>query len=103
MSNPSERIERLERVGFNVEYRVRPITRWIVTRYEFKVNEHGQEDIRRGGVNSASGAEYSSYETAYAVGYALARAEHERLGYPLDDPRIQYPQQEDVEDSQKVG
>jgi hypothetical protein len=28
---------------------------------------------------------------AYAVGYALCKAEHDRLGWPPADERIQYP------------
>ena len=66
-----------------IEYRVRPVTRYIVTRYS-------QERDRLGG--SSECGEYDRYDTAYQVAYALCRAEHERLGYPLGDERIKYPQ-----------
>lgn len=69
-----------------IEYRVRPITRYIVTRY----HQYGE------GVGSCGGTsergEYDNAEVAYQVAYALCRAEHERLGYPPCDERIQYPE-----------
>lgn len=64
-----------------VEYRVRPVTRYIVTRYESTENSAGCDPL----------GEFDNADTAQAVGYALCRAEHERLGWPLDDDRIQYP------------
>jgi len=67
-----------------IEYRVRPVTRYIVTRYEEGANRHGAEE--RG--------EFSNFDMAYAVGYALAAQERERLGYPLGDERIRYPDPE---------
>lgn len=65
-----------------IEYRVRPVTRFIVTRY------HKSGDA--GGVDTLG--EYDNHETAYAVGYALCKAEHERLGWPIGDERILYPE-----------
>lgn len=64
-----------------VEYRVRPVMRYIVTRYESN------------GPAAACGpcGEYDSEDMAYEVGYALCKAEHERLGWPMGDGRIQYP------------
>ncbi len=64
-----------------VEYRVRKIERYTVTRY------HAGD--REGGVETKG--EYDNAGIAYEVGYALAKAEHERLGWPLGDERIQYP------------
>lgn len=64
-----------------IEYRVRPVTRYIVTRY-CEMNDGG-------GVSTCG--EYDNEEVAYQVGYALAKTEHERQGWPADDPRIQYP------------
>lgn len=66
-----------------VEYRIRPVTRFIVTSYR------GTENVG----TSRQHGEFDNAETAYAVGYALARADHERLGYPLGDERIRYPEQ----------
>lgn len=69
-----------------VEYRVRPVTRYVVTRFH-----------RQSSGNQASGGceamgEFDNSETAYAVGYALAKQEHARLGYPPGDMRIKYPE-----------
>jgi hypothetical protein len=64
-----------------IEYRVRPVTRYYVTKYEQSEN---------GGGCSSCG-EYDSESLAQQVAYALCKADHQRLGWPLDDPRIQYP------------
>jgi len=69
-----------------IEYRVRPVTRYIVTRFERSGN--GACSIG-GGVGRG---EFDNYETAYQVGYALAKADHDRQGWPVGDERIQYPQ-----------
>jgi hypothetical protein len=64
-----------------VEYKVREVTRYIVTRWEEKDGAGSCEE--RG--------EYSNCETAYEVAYALCKAEHDQLGYPPGDMRIIYP------------
>ena len=64
-----------------VEYRVRPHTRYTVTRWYEGINTGGCEEI----------GEYSREESAYDVAYAMCKAEHIRLGWPLSDERIQYP------------
>ena len=66
-----------------IEYRVRPVTRYIVTRYE-------EKDGGRSGASSPQG-EYENADMAFEVGYALCKAEHDRLGWPLGDERIKYP------------
>lgn len=65
-----------------IEYKVRPVTRYVVTRYEAT------------GKASTCGphGEFDNAATAHAVAYALCRAEHERLGWSIGDERIQYPQ-----------
>lgn len=68
-----------------IEYRVRPVTRYIVTRYE-------EKDDNRQTASVSTLGEYENENVAYEVGYALCRAEHERLGYPPGDERINYPQ-----------
>lgn len=65
-----------------VEYRVRPVTRYIVTRF-YKDDQGGCSEVK---------GEFDSQEVAYQVGYALAKAEHQVLGYPVGDERIQYPE-----------
>lgn len=66
-----------------VEYRVRKIERFVVTRY--------YEDLAGNGAGSEHKGEYDNADMAYEVGYALAKHEHQELGWPLDDMRIQYP------------
>lgn len=68
-----------------VEYRVRPVTRFIVTRC------HSEDDGPRQGGGVGQCGEFQNEQMAYDVGYALCRAEHEQLGYPADDARIKYP------------
>lgn len=75
-------------LGLNVEYRVREIKRYIVTRYEYEV-QHDPTPSKSG--STVLTGEYPNWDTAYAVGYALCKAEHERLGYEPGDMRIQYP------------
>lgn len=70
-----------------IEYRVRPVTRFIVTRYEQSAaNSDGSSSC-----GSSQLGEYDSAAVAYQVGYALCKAEHQRLGWPIDDGRISYP------------
>lgn len=66
-----------------IEYRIRPVTRYIVTKYTYDDTQN------KGGVEE--NGEYTNPDTAYQVAYALARADHIRLGYPIDDERIKYP------------
>lgn len=66
-----------------VEYRVRPVTRYIVTRFY-----DGSPDEPSG---STCKGEFDSPDVAYQVGYALTKEEHQRLGYPVGDERIKYP------------
>jgi hypothetical protein len=65
-----------------VEFRVRKVERYIVTRYE--------HNGRSGGV--ATIGEYASEDTAMAVGYALCKAEHERSGEPIGSMKFIYPE-----------
>lgn len=74
-----------------IEYRVRPVTRYIVTRWE------GHEDGRCSSPSSAVSGEYDNADMAYAVGYALCKAEHDRLGYPPGDERVTYPSHPGIE------
>ncbi len=72
-----------------IEYQVRPVTRYVVTRYSNMPVD--------GGViaGSSSHGEFANAEVAYQVGYALAKAEHERLGWSVGDERIRYPRHPD--------
>ena len=64
-----------------VEYSIRPVTRYVIGRYE-------EQDKVCG---SSTRGEYDNPNTAYEVAYALAKADHDRLGYPPGDERIKYP------------
>ena len=72
-----------------IEYRVRLVKRYVVTRFY----QNGD------GVGSSGGSEmkgeFDNEESAYQVGYALAKDEHQRLGWPLNDERMQYPKRDD--------
>lgn len=72
-----------------IEYRVRPVTRYIVTRFEQEFDPAG---VCASSGRSTQHGEFDSVGTAYAVSYALCKAEHDRLGWPLDDERISYPE-----------
>ena len=67
-----------------IEYRVRPVTRYIVTRWE------EGDDGRSGSV--CDRGEYDNAHVAHEVGCALAKADQDRLGYPPGDMRIIYPE-----------
>lgn len=71
-----------------IEYQVREIKRFIVTRFETS----GPDDDGRGKSGVSEIGEYSNPDMAYEVGYAVCKAEHARLGFPIDDDRIHYPQ-----------
>lgn len=68
-----------------IEYRVKPVVRYFVTRHE--TAEDGSGTLQN------YGSEYANGETAYEVGYALAREEAQRLGLPVGSPDLIYPQQ----------
>ena len=68
-----------------VEYRVKKTTRYIVTRFS-------ETDNARGATQKG---EYDNEEVAHEVAYALCRAEHEQLGWPIGDERIQYPRRDE--------
>lgn len=70
-----------------IEYKVRKVERFIVTRFETS----GPDAEGKGNSVSSVRGEYENPDMAYEVGYALCRAEHERLGFPPGDDRIQYP------------
>lgn len=70
-----------------IEYSVRKVTRYYVTRY------YETSDARAAG--SEPKGEYDNEEVAHEVAYALCKAEHDRLGFPAGDERIQYPKRED--------
>jgi hypothetical protein len=76
-----------------LEYRVKEVTRFIVTRY------HSD-----GGGSSVEGrGEYGNPDIAFEVAYALCKRDHDLLGWPLGDDRIRYPSRIDVHASPIPG
>ena len=73
-------------VSTEIEYKIRPVTRYIVTRFE-KVTGPGDNNYS----GSEECGEFLSKEQAYKIGHALCRVDHQRLGYDAEDMRIQYP------------
>lgn len=67
-----------------VEYKVRQVTRYVVTRF------YRDDDCGTGGVETKG--EYGNEDIAHEVAYALAKEEHARLGYDVGDERIKYPE-----------
>jgi len=66
-----------------VEYRVVPVTRYMITRYH---------ELADGpGAGSETKGQFDNPTVAFEVAYALCKAEHDRLGFPPGDERIQYP------------
>lgn len=78
-------------LGKRIEYRVKEVTRYVVTRWEADVQPPGCGSSGSSAVVAAGGAQYDNWETAYAVAYALCKADHDWLGYPLGDDRVMYP------------
>ena len=64
-----------------VEYRVKPVTRYIVTRFH--------ADGTTGAVEQRG--EYENGEVAYEVAYALCKAEHDASGQPVESVNFVYP------------
>lgn len=67
-----------------IEYRVKPVVRFIVTRFE-------AEDRACG---SSQRGEYDNQDVAYEVAYALCKMEHEAAGAPLDSMEFIYPEKD---------
>lgn len=71
-----------------IEYRVRPVTRYVVTRYH--------QDRANGGAVETCG-EFENEDKAYEVGAALAFKEREDLGWPPGDERMIFPDKHKAE------
>lgn len=70
-----------------IEYRVRPVTRYVVTRYCERSDDSGEPVC----ASSEARGEFDNADRAHDVAYALCRSEHEQLGWPAGDERILYP------------
>ena len=76
-----------------IEYRLRPVTRYVVTRFERSADGKAANSM-------PIGPEFDNSDTAYQVAYAMAKMDHERMGWPIDDERIQYPRLPNEESAQ---
>ena len=69
-----------------IEYRVKRVERFIVTRHE-KHHPNGPVGCRQ------IGREFDNFETAYEVGTALARSDQEQLGIQPGGDGVIFPSQ----------
>lgn len=72
----------------HTEFRVRPVTRYIVTKCDWVEHDNGTESS---GNSRQLGPEYANEDIAYEVAYALARQESERLECSIASDRVIYP------------
>lgn len=71
-----------------IEYRVKPVTRYIVTRFEQDApNEHGLCSSSR----VTERGEFANADTAYQVASALCKLEHEKSGEAPGSTNFIYP------------
>lgn len=75
-------LRRQKGLKMTVEYKVRAVTRYIVTRYENNGNIGG----------STQHGTFDSGETAYQVAYALCRKDHVDSGEPVESVNFVYPE-----------
>lgn len=73
-----------------IEYKVRPVTRYCVTRF-VKLEDRDAGLVPGLAPGSSVMGEYDNENVAHEVGYALCKAENARLGWKETDERIQYP------------
>lgn len=71
-----------------IEYRVKRVERFIVTRHESIEDPSG---AAHSGSTRQIGGEHDNADVAYEVGYALARQESENLGLSPGDDGVIYP------------
>lgn len=87
-----------------IEYRVRAVTRYIVTRFDSADHKHEDGRMTYSGGSETFG-EFDNEMAAYKVARGLCKTEHADKGWPIGDGRIVYPEHpESLRDpiSQKV-
>lgn len=67
-----------------IEYKVRPVTRFVVTKYSEGIPVDGC-------AQSECKGEFDNPVVAYQVAYALAKEDQSRHGFDLGDERIIFP------------
>ena len=73
-----------------VEYRVRPVTRYIVTRYVEYALDPSRPQMASG--MSEQRGSFDNAEVAYHVAYALCKAEHDASGEEVGSMNFIYPE-----------
>lgn len=69
-----------------VEYRVKSVTRYIVTRFEEESHDDGSES---GGCEGFG--EFNNFVSAYKVAFGLCKSEHDEFGVDRKDGEFIYP------------
>lgn len=70
-----------------IEYRVRPVTRYLITRFHQEEYDNGRCS---GGCEERG--EFDNPDIAYNVAYALALKDRDDLGWAPGDDRMQFPE-----------
>jgi hypothetical protein len=69
-----------------IEYKIRPVTRFVVTRYSDDLDPNGKNHP-----SSDVKGVFDNFSIAYNIGYALAREEFSRRAIDLQDPGFVFP------------
>lgn len=77
-----------------IEYSVRPVTRYIITRFSKSLSPCMTGELVEGAGSDGRG-EYDNANVAFEVACALASADRERMGWPRGDGRIVFPDHPD--------
>jgi hypothetical protein len=72
-----------------IEYKVRPVTRWVVTRYQ--AGESSDDGRMCCAGRSETRGEFDNEQKAYDVGYALAKLEAGLRELPPGDMGVIFP------------
>ena len=82
-----------------IEYRVRPVTRYVVTRWQ-SGERHGSQ-MTCG--SSETRGEFDNERSAYEVAYALCKHEHNASGELPGSMNFIYPRPVGADDAELVG
>ena len=77
-----------------VEFRIKPVLRFVVTRCETWNLPEGSKSAQPDDRRVAEQGTFDNPDQAWTVAYALCKQYHELIGWPMADPRITYPEQQ---------
>ncbi len=95
--NPAEEALKIIQSG-RVEFRVREVTRYIVTRHDERTAD-AQGKLGTSPSSTREMGEFDNYNIAFDVAQALARAETTYRGVPIDHDSVIYPKHKSVENA----